>query len=396
MLLELVAVNETQQQHMEVLNALNQPQTGPHATDQSPWPWLFWVLHCMYWGIVATLSLGMSYALTPQGPIGSLSIAFRMVSGFLLTAAVYWFFQQPWLRMRSRLLRWPLMLVLTGSLMVASLALLWISGIETTMIWTGSGTLAQVVPRIAAATFWCTIFFGFELFDGLYVSELRLAQANADIARREAIAYEHEVHRLQAQMNPHFLFNALNAVIACRHNPNDVARVTQDLADFLRSGLRDPRLLEPLWKEIDNLGKYLAVQQARFGEKLICRIVCERTARNVMVPPMMIQPLLENAISYGMQTCRGPLRVDVLARIADAQLEVDVINSGAWLEPDPERSPGTGLKTLRKRLALLIDSSATVTVETSCPEAWTEGPCVRVVIRLPVKLSEKSRHSQRA
>ena len=356
---------------------------GRHHTQRH---WLFWILHGLYWIVLTLLSLGMSYALAPQWPFDGLRVALRMASGVLLTGGVYWLFQQPWLRDQSRLVRWPLMLLLTISLMVGSLLLLMLgAGVETAMIWTGESTLAQILPRIAAGIFWCTVCFGFELFDGLYAAELRLAQADVEAALQDAIAYEHEVHRLHAQMNPHFLFNALNAVVACRHSPDDVARVTQDLADFLRSGLRDSRLLEPLAREIETLEKYLAVQQARFGEKLNCRIVCDRKARGVMVPPMMVQPLLENAIAYGMQTSEAPLRVEVSARVDDATLEIAVVNSGAWLEPDPARSPGTGLKTLRKRLALLIGPTAYVEIEPSAPLAWaSEGTCVRVTIRMPV------------
>lgn len=339
----------------------------------------------MYWLVVGLMSLTMTFAVDHVSRLAGLSTVLRVASGALLSGAVFWLFQQPWLRDRSRLVRWPLMLLLTISLMVSSLFAMQHLGLETAMIWTVESTLAQTVPRVAAGIFWCTVCFGFELFDGLYSAELRLAQAHIDAVRQDAVAYEHEVHRLHAQMNPHFLFNALNAVIACRHSPDDVARVTRDLADFLRSGLREPRLLEPLVREIQSLEKYLAVQQARFGEKLICRIICDRTARNMMVPPMMIQPLLENAITYGMQTSEEPLRVEVSARVASDMLEVAVVNSGSWLEPDPERSPGTGLKTLRKRLALLIGPAAGVEVETSAPLTWgSDATSVRVMIRMPV------------
>jgi len=223
------------------------------------------------------------------------------------------------------------------------------------------------------------------------VFEQGTEQAEVDAARKDAIAYEHQVHRLHAQMNPHFLFNALNAVVAFRHSPDDVARVTQDLADFLRSALRDSRLLEPLAREIQTLEMYLAVQQTRFGEKLDCRIVCDRKARGVMVPPMIVQPLLENAIAYGMQTSETSLRVDISARVDEGTLEIAVVNSGTWIEPDPTRSPGTGLKTLRKRLALLIGPSASVTVDPAVPLAWaSNGTCVRVTIRMPVANNTES------
>jgi LytS/YehU family sensor histidine kinase len=92
---------------------------------------------------------------------------------------------------------------------------------------------------------------------------------------------------------------------------------------------------------------------------------------------MMIQPLLENAFHYGAQTSPMPLTVSVMASVRDGALCVIVANSGSWVPPDPARSIGSGIQTLRKRLELLFGSAATADV---CrEEGW-----VRVVIRLPV------------
>lgn len=346
---------------------------------------LFWVFHCLFWCLITILSIGMSRGVSPETPIACLAIAIRMSSGFVITAAVYWLFELPQVLRLSRLARWPLLAIVTIGLLVGSLLLQQEMGINLGMIWTGDHVLGQIIPRFAVGIFWCTAYFAVELLDGLYATELRLAHAEADVARREATMYEHEVHRLQAQLNPHFLFNALNAIVACKDSPDEVARVTQDLADFLRSGLRESRLLEPLAREVETLEKYLAVQQARFGAKLDCRIICDRPARGVMVPPMMIQPLLENAITYGMQTTAGLLRVEVSARVAGGVLEVVVANSGAWVAPNSTRSPGTGLNTLRKRLALLIGPAAEVMIET--PNGLSragDSSGVRIVIRMPV------------
>jgi len=346
---------------------------------------VFWVFHCLFWCLITILSIGMSRGVAPETPVAWLAIAIRMSSGFVITAAVYWLFELPQVRQLRRLTRWPLLAIVTAGLLVGSLLLLQQVGINPSMIWAGDRVLGQTIPRLAVGIFWCTSYFAVELLDGLYATELRLAHAEADAARREATAHEHEVHRLQAQMNPHFLFNALNAVVACKDSPEEVARVTQDLADFLRSGLRDSQLLEPLAREVATLEKYLAVQQTRFGAKLDCRIICDRAARGVMVPPMMIQPLLENAITYGMQTTVGPLRVEVSARVAGGLLEVVVANSGTWVAPDSTRSPGTGLNTLRKRLALLVGPAAEVTIETPNGHSRSgDSAVVRIVISMPV------------
>jgi LytS/YehU family sensor histidine kinase len=177
-------------------------------------------------------------------------------------------------------------------------------------------------------------------------------------------------------MNPHFLFNALNCIVDARRDPDAVERVTQDLADYLRFSLRESRPLEPLSRELDALENYLGVQQSRFGDALVCTIDCEPEARSVPVPPMMIQPLLENAFRYGAQTSPKPLMVNVAAELADGWLTVSVVNTGAWVSPDSRRSPGSGLQTLRKRLGLLIGDEATVEVDTG------QGS-VSIRIRLP-------------
>lgn len=363
---------------------------------------VFWVFHSCFWLSITALCIGMSRAVGPSLPIAWSNIAIRIASGFLITAAVYWVFRLSRLRRLTWSLRWPLFVATTVVLLVTSLDLMERMGLAFVMVWTGSSALGQVVPRVAAGVFWCTACLALELFEGLYVAEIRLARAEADAARRkahavqmEAEALEHEVHRLQAQMNPHFLFNALNAIVACKHDPDEVARVTQDLADFLRGAIRDTRLLEPLSREIALLERYLSVQQIRFGSKLDCRIVCDRPSRSVMAPPLMIQPLLENAIAYGMQTSPMPLRVEVMARVIDGWLEVVVANSGAWVAEDTARSPGTGIKTLRKRLARLIGPAADV-------EVSSQGGCrpfgswagVQVVVRMPVAPSPTPSHDE--
>ena len=125
------------------------------------------------------------------------------------------------------------------------------------------------------------------------------------------------------------------------------------------------------------------MQQRRFGDNLVCRINADRVAPRVLVPPMLIQPLLENALHYGAQTSGMPLKVDVRASVKDDRLEVVVANSGRWVTPDVTRSPGTGVRSLRRRLELLVDRSATVDVRLD-PDL--DGGWVRIVIRMPASL----------
>lgn len=357
---------------------------------------LFWFFQFIFWSFITFFSLADSLSEEPIGIVAGKALFLRVSSGFLVTAWVNQLFQAPVLTRLARATRWLLLLVTVTGLLVLSLVPFALLGPDVSQLWVDSKLLGWVLPRMAAGILWTTCRIAIELMEGLYLSEIRLSRAEADAARGEAreiqleaIASHHEVQRLQAQMNPHFLFNALNVIIACKNDPGQVARVTQDLADFLRGALRESRLLEPLSHEIRMLEKYLGIQQARFGDGLKCRIHCDRAARGVMVPPLMVQPLLENAIAYGMKTSDGPLRVEVAARVTGEILEVAVSNTGRWIPPDAARSPGTGLLILRKRLELLIGSGAVV--ETECGEPWPEtgGSGVRVVVRMPAKVARQ-------
>jgi sensor histidine kinase YesM len=161
---------------------------------------------------------------------------------------------------------------------------------------------APLLTRLIVTWLWCGLYFGLEANDNQSRAELAAAENVARTALAEAATREIELRHLEAQMNPHFLFNALNCIVDARRDPDAVERVTQDLADYLRFSLRESRPLEPLSRELDALENYLGVQQSRFGDALVCTIDCEPEARSVPVPPMMIQPLLENAFRYGAQT----------------------------------------------------------------------------------------------
>ena len=204
------------------------------------------------------------------------------------------------------------------------------------------------------------------------VKSLELRAAEAEAALRTS-----ELQRLEAQLQPHFLFNALTAVLACRHDPEAVASVTIGLSEHLRFCLSRQGALELLSREIDALEHYLTVQRARFGKTLDCRIDCTREARGVLVPPVIIEPLLDNALKHGAITSPAPLRIVVDCRMEGSTLVVTVDNSGAWIEPGADGRRGTGLANLRKRLDLLDFRDAVL-------ESGPAGEGVRASLRLPL------------
>ena len=353
---------------------------------------IFWSFQVIFWLAIGAAVLGMSMALKPGEPMPWLPVALRVVTGFVVSSLVYLLFETPRLRELPRKVRWPLMVGVAAAALAASILLLIGGGVGGPTNWTRETTLGLLVPRLIAAGLWCLIVFGLELIEDLYRAKILLAENEATamdlelrMLKAEAAAQTFELRQLQAQMYPHFLFNALNAVAASKNDPEAVESVTRDLADYLRFTLGEARTFEPLSRELQALEKYLAIQQVRFAENLVCRFSCDRAAHAVIVPPMLIQPILENALHYGAQTSSMPLRVSVTAKVTDGWLEVVVANTGRWVPPDKTRSPSTGIRTLRKRLALLVDEAATVD---TVIDPDLDGGWVRVVIRMPATLTQ--------
>ena len=344
----------------------------------------------LFWLAVGATLCGFSVALRPGEPLPWGAIGLRVVTGFAVTSLIDMLFRRPALRALPRAQRWPLLVIVAVLAMAMTLATALLLLGEGPMIQQTGTALAPFAPRLVATLMWCAIYLGIDLLDDIHVSEMQFFEAAAAAAasenraiQAESLARQHELRQLQEQMNPHFLFNALNAVAASKNDPAAVEQVTQDLSEYLRFALREASTLEPLSRELYALEKYLAVQQRRFGDNLDCRINADRLAPRVLVPPMLIQPLLENALHYGAQTSSMPLKVNVRATVKDDWLEVVVANSGQWVAPEPTRSPGTGFRSLRRRLELLIDEKATVEVQLD-PDL--DGGWVRIVIRMPASV----------
>ena len=351
---------------------------------------IFWSFQVLFWTAIAAAVLGLSRAVEPTAPTPWLAMVLRVGTGFVISTIVYLVFERARLRGMSRQVRWPLMIAVSLVGLGASVLLLIAGGISGPTLWSGARIVGLLVPRLVTTFFWCASIFGLEMIEDLHKTEILLAENEATavdlenrMLRAEAATRTLELRQLQEQMNPHFLFNALNAVLATKDDPDAVESVIRDLADYLRFVLGDAGTFEPLSRELHALEKYLGVQQARFGKNLVCRVACDRSALAALVPPMLVQPILENAFNYGGQTSSMPLRVSVTAKVVDDWLEVVVANSGRWVEPDKTRSPSTGIRSLRKRLALLVDKAATVD---TVIDPDLDGGWVRVVIRMPATL----------
>ena len=139
-----------------------------------------------------------------------------------------------------------------------------------------------------------------------------------------------ELKALRAQLNPHFLFNALNAIASLIHtDPGRADEAVEQLAEVFRYTLRrSDSEWAPLDQELTFARAYLDVEQARFGQRLTCTIDSDHLPPAPQIPSMLLQTLLENAVKHGVSQARGPGRIDVVVRTTSDQVTLEVRNTG--------------------------------------------------------------------
>jgi two-component system LytT family sensor kinase len=189
-----------------------------------------------------------------------------------------------------------------------------------------------------------------------------MAQQRA-VARAQALAYDAQLRMLHYQINPHFLFNTLNAIstLVLEKRNEQAENMILRLAGFLRYSLdRQPTALERLSAELEAQRKYLEIEQTRFDDKLKVRFDIEPGLENARLPSLILQPILENAIKYAITPRVDGGSIDVSARRDGDTLRITVEDDGPGLPPEgePRRRRGVGLANARERLELIYGESA--------------------------------------
>jgi sensor histidine kinase YesM len=211
----------------------------------------------------------------------------------------------------------------------------------------------------------------------------REATVQANVATLERRLMEAQMAALQAQVEPHFLFNTL-ALIGqlIETDPQEAARVHAHLIEYLRSTLPQMRARDggTLGKQVELSRAYLAIMQARMKERLNVRFEVPDFLGSAPFPPMMLQTLIENAIKHGLEPKIAGGTVTVRAYVDGATLHVEVCDDGIGI--DPHADDGIGLANIRERLQLLYGTNAELAIHT--PAAG--GACA--LIKLPYKMME--------
>jgi signal transduction histidine kinase len=182
-------------------------------------------------------------------------------------------------------------------------------------------------------------------------------------AELQTLLAQSQLRYLQAQLQPHFLFNALHALssLVLKGDTAKAVRVTARLGDLLRQALAASESAEiPFDREIRLLESYFDVQGIRFEGRLETNIEVDDDARDALVPPLLLQPIAEKAIVHAIEADPPGDRIDVTARTADGTLVIEVADNGPG--PDDTAGEGTGLGNTRARLTNLYGQSATLSV----------------------------------
>lgn len=174
---------------------------------------------------------------------------------------------------------------------------------------------------------------------------------------------EAELKALKAQLNPHFLFNSLNSISSLTITDVDSAReMINKLSDFLRYSLKDndTRLLT-LREELRSMAKYLEIEKVRFGDRLSCEIEMDDKCKDLLLPPMILQPLYENAVKHGVYESIEPVHIRTFCRCIDGYLEVSIINN---YDSDSvsAKGEGVGLQNIQNRLKMIYHKDGLLTV----------------------------------
>lgn len=212
-------------------------------------------------------------------------------------------------------------------------------------------------PRIAldyamTLTAWSALYLGVKNWLLWQTERERSLQSSA-------FAQTAQLEMLRYQLNPHFLFNALNSIRASIDE--DAVRAKQmitQLSEFLRySLLAESKKKISLSEELEAVRNYLAIEQIRFEDKLAVEFDIEKAAEDFQIPNFLLNPLVENAVKHGLQTSKKPLEIKISAKLIGKRFVLEVVNSGT-LNSSDRNGDGIGVKNVRERLRTMFGDNA--------------------------------------
>jgi two-component system sensor histidine kinase AlgZ len=279
-----------------------------------------------------------------------------------------WRREWPWLPMALMLLASSYAMSILNAVLGQRLAIS--LGLETGFHWT------ELLRGLDSCWLALIAFCAVHAVAAYYLS---LQRASLQLAQAQGAARDAQLRALRLQVNPHFLFNSLNAISALvsAQSNREANRMLGCVADFLRATLaHDGRHEHSLAEELSLLDAYLEIEKARLGERLRLTMKAGPDLLDSVVPYLVLQPLVENAIRHGIATLAAPGRLDILVERAGARLLIDVQNDG---QQRAQAGSGIGLANVRERVRHLYGEDQQVDA------GWNTDGRFRVRIALPLR-----------
>jgi len=249
----------------------------------------------------------------------------------------------------------------------AMIVIAWSLGLAAICVYLQRETLLRLVDDetyrsfffrtslVRAAIGWLMIMMVAVLTWGwVYVREKQESEQRHNEAVK--LARETELANLRQQLQPHFLFNSLNSINALvMTKPEEARKMVQQLSDFLRGTIRkDDKSFVTLDEELRHLGLYLDIEKVRFGHRLKTEMHCDDAIRALKLPALILQPVVENAIKFGLYDTTGEITIEIETRTDGPLLEIRVTNP---FDESTSSKAGTGfgLAAVQRRLDLLFN-----------------------------------------
>lgn len=222
-----------------------------------------------------------------------------------------------------------------------------------------------------------------------------------DVQLNARLLAQAEIRHLQSQINPHFLFNSLNTIGSfCRTNSNKARELIHELANYLRKNLGDNRNFIKVAEELEQVKSYLSIEQARFGNRIRVSMAIEPGAEEWMVPPLTIQPLVENAVKHGLSGQENGGHVHIAVSRSNGMLHVLVQDDGIGMDSEyiekslsknglEDSTGGIGLNNINQRMERIYGPQYRIQIN-SRPEQGTS-----VHLKVPDKSAIKQFQHQK-
>ncbi len=247
---------------------------------------------------------------------------------------------------------------------------------------------ADWIVTYTSATFmlflWCSLYFSIKLWQ-------QSARERERLLRAESEARDARLNALRYQINPHFLFNSLNAVstLVLDGNAPAATRMLARIGEFLRMILdRDAALETPLSQEIAFTEQYLAIEQTRLGGRLRTEVTIAPESLDALVPSLLLQPLVENAVRHGVAPLVEGGTIRIQSKLHGGQLQISIQNSATsrtQAEPADNAAHGIGLTNTEERLKTLYDTDYKFALQYQ-----SAGDCL-VIVELPFRKTAQQR-----